>query len=230
MIEMPISDSDGATGLPDSPGESDHDDAHKGSRQTKESFFLRPGWRFCGMPLMTNMLSFVIVSTIVTLVIKHIEFDDKVKSVGISAHVEIIKSDYTQLRGLAVTLRRMSRGIDNVVLARARGTAPPRTPDEALRTLADLDDALYYIRIVDDRSDTKSEAEKEYNLVVGEARTLIQAVHDCLAPAVVSNEVRGICAGVAEKYRVSPANEPSPALALHLVDNAVLAVRKQLNP
>jgi hypothetical protein len=190
-------------------------------------FYERSKWLNLWMPLATHTIPILAATYLISSGLKSAEHEDRIKSVGIAAQVEIVKNDYIQVRGLATALRRMSPGIDDALLARARATAPARATEEAIKLLADLDDALYFARLVDDRSASKSSA-NEYAGVIRQARGFTRALHDCLAPIIVTEEVRGQCAGVIERYRRPTADGMDPALALHLVDNAMLVLRYQL--
>jgi hypothetical protein len=192
------------------------------------SRFERPFWRyFCVplLPLLTNTAPIIAATVAITLTIRSADHADKMKFVGVAAQVEIIKGDVTRLRDLAIKLRRKHVEIDDALVARGNGMSTLRVPVEALEALADLDDALYFVRVLDDR---KSNSER-YNGAVKEARVFVKTLHDCLAPAVMSEDVREICGSAAKKYHRADPQGMDPSLALHHVDNAMLAVLRQLD-
>jgi hypothetical protein len=197
--------------------------AQKAAQQpTDTSFFDRPIWRNLLMPLFTNTVPIVCATLAIAVIIRNAEHESRIRSVGVAARVEIIKADYLLLREMAMKLRRLHRGIDEVLVARAAGMEASASAD-VLAAFAALDDAVYFFGVLDDRSVTNLEKE-EFRTSIDDARTFARALHDCLAPVLVSAEVRGACASALKKYR----SEIEPSLALHFVDNVLLALRRQL--
>jgi hypothetical protein len=189
-----------------------------------DQFLERPIWHRFWMPLVTNGLLILFIG----LLLRSTEFQDKIRSAGILAHVDIIKNDYLHIRSLAMKLRRLSHGINTDLVARAGGETPQSIQDEALKVLAELDDALYVIRTLDDRYGAAGAS--EFAEVIRQAQTMVQQLHQCLSPVVVTDAVRIVCAGVVKKYRQSIPGEVGPALALQLVDNTMRVIRYQFAP
>lgn len=201
--------------------------AEKGGGKSRR-WFARPFWRYVCvplLPLLTNTVPIIAATVAITLTIRSAERAEKIRFIGVAAQVEIIKGDIARLRELAIKLRRKHVEIDDALVARGIGMSTPRVPVEALEALADLDDALYFVRVLDDR---KSDSVR-YNGAVKEARLFVKALHDCLAPTVVSEDVREICGNAAKKYHRADPQGVDPSLALHHVDNAMLAVLRQLD-
>jgi hypothetical protein len=189
------------------------------------SFFKRPIWQNLLMPLVTNTIPIVVATFVIGQAIKNTEYEDKIRSAGVLVRVELIKADYTLVREMALKLRRMHSEIDAALGARAAGM-PSNISAEALTVLAALDDAFYFIGVLDDRAVTRAESD-EFAKSIGGARAFARALHDCLAPAVVLAEVKLGCATAIRRYRSETATV-EPSLALHLVDNTLLALRRQL--
>ncbi len=216
-----------------SPADKPSEIAPQQSLRNKLEQFLKTAlWSQLLMPVVVNSIMFFIVTyfatSLVTQAIKRIEFDDKVRSVGITAQVEIIKDDVKRLRELTVQLRRANRLIDDALTSRATGRVHPKVPEEALRALADMDDQLHFvsIRILSESVVNKSD-EDRYLQIVADARAFARMLHDCLAP-VSAESVQDICAGVVRKYRHPDPGDTGPALALYHFENAMLAVLRQL--
>jgi hypothetical protein len=214
-------DSDNSAG-PDAPVTQALPVQKEVQQPTHASFFDRPIWRNLFMPLVTNTIPIVCATFAIALIIRSAEYENRIRSVGVAARVEIIKSDYVLLREMAMKLRRLHRETDEVLVARAAGMEASISPD-VLGAFAAFDDAVYFVGVLDDHSVTSSGREK-FRKSIDDARAFTRTLHDCLAPALISAELRAVCAGALKKYR----SEVEPSLALHFADNMLLALRRQL--